>query len=58
MSNLSITNKQLASHLAALSELALSSPEAFGNHGDTIIEFVTKKVLQAECPAANVSLDL
>jgi hypothetical protein len=38
-----------------LSELALSCPEAFGNHGETIIEFVTKKVLHAECSASDVS---
>ena len=55
MSNLAVANKNLVSLLSALSECALSSPDAFENKGEKIIEFILKKVVNAESPSIEVS---
>ena len=53
--NLAVTNKNLVSHLSALGECALSCPDAFENKGEKIIEFILKKVINAESPSIEVS---
>jgi len=45
----------LVSHLSALSELALSAKDAFETQAEKILEFVTKKVIDAVSPSAGVS---
>jgi hypothetical protein len=55
VSNLAVTNKNLVSHLSALSECALSCPDAFENKGEKIIEFILRKVINAESPSSKVS---
>lgn len=49
-------NDLLVSHLSALSELALSAPDSFGNRSEDIIEFLTTKVINAVSPSAEVSI--
>jgi hypothetical protein len=51
---LNVKNKLLVTHLSALSELALSAPNAFETKGDIINDFVMKKVVEAVSPSANV----
>jgi hypothetical protein len=53
---LNVKNKLLVSHLSALSELALSAKDAFETQGEKIVEFVTKKVIDAVSPSAGVGL--
>jgi sister-chromatid-cohesion protein PDS5 len=51
---MNVKNKLLVSHLSALSELALSAKDAFETKGEKIVEFVTKKVIDAVSPSAGV----
>lgn len=56
MPKLNIKNKLLVSHLSALAELALLVPDSFEVKGEEIIDFITKKIINAVSPSSGVSL--